>query len=152
MKLAEALILRAEQQKRLHQLSTRMNRNAKVQEGDTPAEDPNALLSEFNNISRELVSLVQRINRTNSNTPMEGHGTLADAIAARDGLRQRAEVHRQLAEAGVVTQNAYSRSEIKFRSAVKVSALQAEADSLARQHRELDAAIQALNWTTELVE
>ena len=152
MKLAEALALRAEQQKRMAQLAGRMVRNAKTQEGEPPAEDPNALLNEYNQVARQLVLLVQRINRTNSSTAMEGYGTIADAIAARDGLRLRADTHRQLADAGIVTQNAYSRSEIKFRTMVSVAALQAEADSLSRQHRELDTAIQSLNWTTELVE
>jgi hypothetical protein len=150
MKLAEALILRAEQQKRLQQLGSRMIKNAKVQEGDAPAEDPNTLLSEFNRVSQEWVALVQRINRTNNVTPLESFGSLADAIAARDALRQRADIHRQLADAGLITQNAFSRNEIKFRSAVNVASMQKEADTLARAHRELDAAIQAVNWTTEL--
>lgn len=152
MKLAEALSLRAEQQKRMTQLAGRMVRNAKTQEGEQPAEDSNALLNEYNQVANQLVLLVQRINRTNSSTAMEGYGTIADAIAARDGLRLRADAHRQLADAGVVTQNAYSRSEIKFRTVVSVAALQAEADLLSRQHRELDTAIQSLNWTTDLVE
>lgn len=152
MKLAEALILRAEQQKRLQQLLTRATRNAQVQEGDSPAEDPAALLAEYRNVTRELVSLIQRINRTNSQTPIEGHGTIADAIAERDGLRKSAEALRKLAEAGQVSGHAYSRSEIKFRSTVSIGALQTEADDLSRRHRELDAAIQSLNWGIDLVD
>ena len=41
MKLAEALILRADMQKRIQQLRERLNRSARVQEGDTtPENDP----------------------------------------------------------------------------------------------------------------
>jgi hypothetical protein len=40
MKLAEALLRRADCQKCLEQLKARLLRNAKVQEGDDPAEDP----------------------------------------------------------------------------------------------------------------
>jgi hypothetical protein len=40
MKLAEALILRADCQKRIAQLKSRLLVNAKVQEGDAPAGDP----------------------------------------------------------------------------------------------------------------
>lgn len=152
MKLAEALILRAEQQKRLQQLLGRAVRNAQVQDGDSPAEDPNALLSEYRNVTREMVSLIQRINRTNSQTPVAGHGTIADAIAERDGLRKSAEAVRKLAEAGQVSGMSYSRSEIKTVSTVSVPALQREADDLSRRHRELDAAIQSLNWSVDLVE
>ena len=45
MKLAEALLLRADLQKRIEQIESRLLRNAKVQEGETPAEDPQALLA-----------------------------------------------------------------------------------------------------------
>lgn len=152
MKLAEALILRAEQQKRLGQLKTRMIKNARTQEGDAPAEDPNTLLAEFNTIVAEVVALIQRINRTNSSTPMQGQGTIADAIATRDGLRWRAAACRELADAGMITQNAYSRNEVRFHSAVSVANLQKQADALAQQHRELDSALQAMNWSTDLVE
>ena len=44
MKLAEALILRADNQKRLEQVCQRLLRSAKVQEGDQPPEDPGALI------------------------------------------------------------------------------------------------------------
>lgn len=44
MKLAEALNLRADLQKRIANLRERLIKNAKVQEGDTPSEDPNMLL------------------------------------------------------------------------------------------------------------
>jgi len=47
MKLAEALMLRADIQKRIDQLKQRLLRNVKVQEGDRPAENPEALLSEL---------------------------------------------------------------------------------------------------------
>jgi hypothetical protein len=42
------------------------------------------------------------------------------------------------------------RSEVKFKSAVKVGEVQKQADRLAQEHRELDARIQALNWHVEL--
>ena len=47
MKLAEALQLRADLQKRMEQLASRLYDNATVQEGDAPAEDPAALLAEY---------------------------------------------------------------------------------------------------------
>ena len=47
MKLAEALTLRGDLQKRAAQLQTRLHNNAKVQEGESPAEDPRQLLAEL---------------------------------------------------------------------------------------------------------
>ena len=40
MKLAEALINRADLQRRMNALEIRLNNNARVQEGEVPAEDP----------------------------------------------------------------------------------------------------------------
>jgi Family of unknown function (DUF6847) len=44
VKRAEDLASRAECQRRLEQLKKRLIRNAKVQEGEEPAEDPKGLL------------------------------------------------------------------------------------------------------------
>lgn len=81
MKLAEALALRADLNKRMQQLRMRLQRNARAQEGDQPAEDPKALIAELEGVARELESLIQRINRTNSATELDAGVTIADAIA-----------------------------------------------------------------------
>ena len=54
MKLAEALILRADCQKRFAQLKSRLNANAKVQEGDRAAEDPKELFTEIERVAEQL--------------------------------------------------------------------------------------------------
>jgi len=60
MKIAEALALRADLQVRLEQLKQRLVKNARIQEGDAPAEDPVALQSEFEKSAQELTVLIQR--------------------------------------------------------------------------------------------
>ena len=152
MKLAEALMLRADYQKRAEQLKQRLNQNAKVQEGDTPAENPADLLAELERIAGDLVSLIQRINRTNSATLLEGAQTLADALAERDVLQLRLGAYRELAQAASITQTRATRSEVKFHSTVNVGEVEQEADRLAKAYRELDARIQAANWLTEVLE
>ena len=86
MKLAEALILRADCQKRIQQLETRLINNAMVQERETPAEDPSQLKSELEDISEQLLLLVKRINRTNSLNQVDEGLTFSDALANRDIL------------------------------------------------------------------
>ena len=149
MKLAEALILRADAQKRIEHLKQRLIRNAKVQEGDAPAEDPTELLAELERLADDLTGLIQRINRTNGRTILDG-AALSDALARRDVLGVRQAVFRDLAQAATVDHGRYSRSEVKFVSTVAVAAIQRRADDLARERRELDARIQEINWTTEL--
>ena len=152
MKLAEALILRADYQKRIEQIKQRLTRNAKIQEGDEPAENPAKLIEELERISKELLRLIQRINSTNSATKLEKGLTVSDAIAVRDVLRLKHAIYRDLAEAATVTHDRYTKSEVKFRSTVKVSEIQNQADELAKEHREIDAKIQEVNWTAELIE
>lgn len=150
MKLAEALILRADYQKRIEQLKQRLVRNAKVQEGDDPAENPTELLAEYERVSQQLVTIIQQINKTNANTLLEGQLTIADAIAMRDGLRHKHGLYTALAEAATITQERYSRSEVKFQSTLNVAQMQKQADDLARQYRELDTKLQSANWVTDL--
>jgi methyl-accepting chemotaxis protein len=88
MKIAEALALRADLQKRLEQLKQRLIKNARIQEGDKPEEDPIELQSELERSARELTLLIQRINRTNAGSKF-GAGTLSDALAERDVLKIR---------------------------------------------------------------
>jgi hypothetical protein len=152
MTLAEALILRADCQKRFEQLKARVVRSAKVQEGDAPPENPQELVAELERTAAELVSLIKRINRTNSNTQFDAARMLSDALAERDVLALRRAAYGSLAEAAAVQQNLYSRSEVKFVSTVNVAEVQRQTDTLAKEHRELDARIQELNWRTDLRE
>ena len=152
MKLAEALVLRADHQKRIAQVRQRLLLVARVQEGDRPAEDPQALLAELERIADDLTRLIQRINRTNTATTLEPGLTLADALAVRDMLDVRHAAYRELAQKATVTQDRYSRSEVRFQSTVDAGKLQQRADDLARQRRELDTRIQAANWIIDLVE
>jgi hypothetical protein len=98
--------------------------------------------------------MIQRINRTNSSTMLEGEPqmTVADAIALRDSLRLTFGTYSALCEAATVEQSRYSRSEIKFLPALDVRAIRAQSDAYAVQQRELDARIQATNWLVDLVD
>ena len=150
MKLAEALTLRADRKKRIEQLKQRILRNAKVQEGEFPAEDPEELIKEMEKISDELVELIQRINRTNSNTEIKKGITLSDAIATRDIFVLKTSVYRDLAQTATITHDIRTKSEVKFKGTVKVPQIQERADQIAKAHRELDTKIQEMNWKTEL--
>ncbi|MBW4522406.1 MAG: DIP1984 family protein [Scytolyngbya sp. HA4215-MV1] len=151
MKLAEALILRADYQKRLAQLNQRLVNNARVQEGELSSEDPQQLLTELDATVVQLRQLIQQINRTNSQTVFQEQ-RLSDALAERDTLMLKRNAYNHLVDAASLQQNRYSRSEIKFISTVNVAQLQRQVDDLSRCYRELDSQIQAMNWQVDLVE
>ena len=150
MKLAEALVLRADGQKRIGQLQQRLIQNAKVQADDQPAENPEILQQELEQLAQELVLLIQRINRTNSRTELEAGMSIADALAARDVTKLKSDIYRNLAQAAIVKQDRQTKSEIKFQSTIQVAEVQRKADQLAKEHRQLDTRVQQANWQTEL--
>lgn len=152
MKLAEALTLRADLQKRVEQLRERLRLSALVQEGEQPPEDPAELLGEVERVLAELTALITRINRTNIATTLEDGTTLTEALARRDTLETHHSILETVADAASNKFDRYSRSEIRKVSAVDVAAIRKQLDQLAQQRRELDTRIQATNWATDLVE
>lgn len=150
MKLASALSERSDIQRRLSELSERLANNAKVQEGDTPAEDPQALLAEMDALIDRLETLIYRINMTNSKVESDGE-SMTLLLARRDCLKKRIAMLRGFLDCASSKVERYSRTEIAVRSTVDVAELQKQADRVSRELRGLDEKIQELNWTTELM-
>ena len=152
MKLAEALVIRADLQKRLELLRTRLVESAKVQEGETPAEDPQVLFRELDQSLAQLTTLITHINRLNLQTLLPDGSTLTNALTRRDMIALRQSVLLSVIEAASTKQERYSLSEIRYEATVSVTQLRQEYDDLARLRRELDTQIQSTNWTTEFSE
>ena len=149
MKLATALTERADLQRRIAEISKRLDNNAKVQEGDVPAEDPAVLLRELDGCLSRLEELVTRINLTNSTAVSDGE-TMTGLLAHRDVLQQRMRVMRSFLDAASCRIDRYSKAEIRILSTVPVTDVQKELDRYSKELRELNERIQELNWTTEL--
>lgn len=150
MKLAEALQERADLDRRVQQLQQRLENNAMVQEGESPAEDPAELLAELDGCVGALEQIVARINLTNCRTVVEGK-SLTELLARRDALKLKLSAYRSLAQSASHLGHRGMRSEIKWLSTVNVRELQKRVDQLAKELRALDNAIQAANWATELI-
>ena len=149
MKLAEALQERADIQRRLAQLKDRLRSNARVQEGETPAEEPEALLSEMDALFARLEHLIIRINLTNSAVAEEGV-TLTELIARRDCLERKIQMLREFLNTASDVVSRALRSEIRILSTVKVADKRRQLDRLCKEYRELDSKIQQINWLTDL--
>ena len=150
MKLAEALIIRADLQKRIGQLKGRLKDSAKVQEGDTPAEDVNALYKELDSDLTQLEDLIYRINVTNIQTIHEGE-SLTRMMARKDVLTSRLGVMRDVLAHVSGSETRYGRNEIKYVRTIDVAELRRSTDQYSKQLRELDTTIQSINWTVDLI-
>jgi hypothetical protein len=158
MKLAEALSLRSDAQKRLAQLQSRAVASARYQEGEEPPERAADLLTEARAVTEEIETLVRAVNRTNASTELEPGLTITDAIAQRDALALRRKLVTTVADAAAGHDERRPgwgrqlRSELRQLTNLPVAELRREADDLARRYRELDVRLQEANWATELVE
>lgn len=150
MKLAEALQERADLNRNIAQLSSRLTSNALVQEGETPAEDPGELLKQLDASVARLEELMARINLTNCKTVSNG-ASITELIAKKDCLRLKINAYKGLVYEASQTARRASRTEIKVMSTVDVRRLQKTADKLSAELRQIDNTIQALNWNTELL-
>lgn len=150
MKLASALSERSDIQRRLAELNGRLENNAKVQEGESPAEQPEALLAEMDTLLTRLEDLIYHINLTNSQVNIDGV-SLTEMLAKRDCMKMRIGMLRGFLNCASSKVDRYSRTEIAIHSTVDVAELQKQVDGLSKELRELDERIQELNWTTELL-
>jgi hypothetical protein len=150
MKLAEALLLRADIQKKLASLQSRAQKYAVVQEGDHPAEDPQAILRQIEAIAGQLQQLVFAINRANLENAIATGESLTEALAKRDSLALRHRILQSVLDVCAKPPERYGVKEIRWVTTVSVVELQAQVDDLARQIRELNAAIQEAGWQVEL--
>jgi hypothetical protein len=154
MMVAEALIERADLQKRVEQLRHRIDANARYQEGEEPAEDATALLRECEEALAQLGRLVASINLTNATTTVADGRTVTELLAARETLRTRHAVLVGAATAASGGGHGYRqmRSELRQVPALAVADVRRDADRVAQELRALDVLVQRTNWEAELRE
>lgn len=150
MKLAEALQERADLLRRIEQLRTRLDNNVLVQEGETPAENPDELLEELERCIARSEELMTRINLTNAAVTVEGE-SLTALLARRDCLKMKLSLWHDAVNTASQTARRATRSEIRIRSAIDVPTLQKRVDGASKLLRETDNLIQAANWLNDLI-
>ena len=150
MKLAEALLLRADLKKKLLFLRERIGRNAMVQEGEVPKEKVEDLLAEATSALQEQQALVRRINAANETAKLSDGRLLADVLAQRETLVAQHSLLTSTITATNKDVDRYSQREIKWVPQIQVSSLQKQADDLSRKIREVNVTIQAANWQIDI--
>ena len=147
MKLAEALLLRADLMKKIEHLQYRITPLLIVSDDRLPQEDPAELMAQLRKTISDLESIIIRINKTNNETLVEGEGVLMEALAKRDSLKMLAEKLRNIRQSAQVN----NISDKNLKTTIDIKKLQAEMDQTGRAFREIDNKIQEINWLTELI-
>lgn len=150
MKLAEALQERADLNRNIEQLKSRLKASVLVQEGEKTLEDPRELKKELDGCLDRLEYLIKQINLTNAKINVDGLSMTA-LIAKRDALILKIAAYKDIvSEAAHMNYRARS-TEIKIIAAIDVAGWQKEIDILAKELRLLDNKIQMTNWTYDLI-
>ena len=150
LKLAEALLLRADMKKKLASLRERLVLNARVQDGDKPHEDPEELLREAAAVLSEQEQLIIRIDRANASTKLADGRSVLEALCRRDSLTTQHSLLAATLDRTKQETDRYSSSEIKWKTTFGVKAYQKRLEDVARNIRELNGQIQQANWQTAL--
>ena len=148
MKLAEALCVRADLQKRIMQIEDRLKSVVKIQEGDEPDEDAENLFSELQQAAQQLEEFVYSINRTNLHAERDDV-PITRMIARKDALTLEVTL-RNVLKVAAEKESRYSRNEIKYVRTVDTVKLRKKIDSLSAELRKVDLKIQESNWMFEL--
>jgi hypothetical protein len=156
VKLGEALTEAAGIRKGLAQVRGRISAVARYQEGTEPMENATGLLDETLRLIDRLEYLTACIHRTNSAAYLDPGVTITQALTRRDALDARHNALSTAADSATV-EDRYGlgrrlHSELKTLTDLNIPDLRARADATAQERRLLDARLQALNWTTELLE
>ena len=152
MKLAEALNGRKNLETRISQIRKLMVNTVKVQEGDSPIEDPEVLMSELSCCLEKLERYIYDINVTNMQIVDEDGKTMTRLLAERDVLKKHIDVLRHTFDQATEAPSRYNRNEIKYVITIDAKSLRQQLDQLSQQYRQLDMKIQALNFSCDIVE
>ena len=151
MKLAEALQERADLNRNIEQLQSRLNNNVLVQEGEEPAEDPHKLKEMLDESIARLAYLIKCINQTNCQTIIDGK-SLTELIAQKDALSLKIHAYKDIVYTAAQSVYRARNTEIKIKQTINVASWQAEIDQMAKNLRLLDNKLQENNWQTDLIE
>ena len=137
MKLAEALLLRADRNRSLEQLKQRIQVSARYQEGEQPPEDARDLVAAASAVLDELEVLIRHINRTNSGTVMpDGRSPMRSPSETCFGSGTRCSRFRPKRRRVGHSSRGFiraTRSELKYLRALDVKDLRQQASDVARQ-------------------
>ncbi len=150
MKIAEALSLRKDLEKRISKLKERLENVARIQVGDEPSENPEELMTELERCLEQQERLIFSINVTNMKIVSEDGKTMTKLLAERDILNKRISILRNTFDHASGSTNRYY--EVRTVSTIDVKPLRQKLDKYSQQYRLLDMKIQAMNFANDLIE
>ncbi|MGK7944576.1 MAG: DIP1984 family protein [Microcystaceae cyanobacterium] len=152
IKLAEALLIKAEYEERLESLRSRLMVSARVQDGSFPPEDPETLIADVQTCLNHLASISKRISITQSQTLLDSRQTVAAAIVDQEMLLKKQSIYQSIIEGGIIPSDVAQGSSIRWLITVNLAGLNRRIEEMIKDYRLLETEIQQVSWNTELVD
>lgn len=145
MKLAEALVLRADLQKKLENQKKRLANSVRKLDDIQVIEDPAALKLEAEETITVLYSLIDRIYHINQSVILPSGQSMVTVLAKRDELVERRKLLDYIINKSLPDNGLYFNERGKWQPAIDISAYQKQMDDIAMQIRRLNLDIQQTN-------
>ncbi|WP_227430664.1 DIP1984 family protein [Psychrobacter sp. I-STPA6b] len=156
MKLAKALIIRGDLQKKLSDTKNIIQKNSVVHKESNPNIDPNEMIVKANQIIDELDNLMERIHRTNTLAKTSDGRTMLKLLTERDTLRNRHKLLTSTIESTTKSHDSFFGERYhdleNIKVTVPVADLQKQADDISMKIRHLNITIQENNWQIDLLD
>lgn len=147
MRLAEAMMQRADLDKKVSILGARLNDIALINKSYALEDEPKHLFEELNKSMKALSEVVYRIHVTNMETVDNGT-TITAMLTKKEILKIRIQMLQRIKEEARID-SCFDRT--KYTILINKAELQKELDECKNQLEKLDMKLQQLNWQTELI-
>jgi len=147
MKLAEAMMQRADLDKKVSILGARLNDIALINKNYALEDEPKHLFEELNKSMKALSELVYRIHVTNMETIDNGR-TITAMLTKEEILKMRINTLIRIKESASIDSRF---DKTIYTILINKAKLQKELDECKDQLEKLDMKLQQLNWQTELI-
>ena len=157
MRLAQALLERSNLSKKISELKNRITEVGKTQEGDSPQESPDELLTTLNSVYNQLHNLERRILKTNYMTQVTLDDTketltIVELLKLKDQCNNHVDALQKCVESCSVRPDRFSRNEIKFVCHLDVKNVRQLIEFLVSKRKNYELKVQEVNWTVELLD
>jgi len=147
MKLAEAMMQRADLDKKVSILGARLNDIALINKNYALEDEPKHLFEELNKSMKALSELVYRIHVTNMET-IDNGTTITAMLTKEEILKMRINTLIRIKESASIDSRF---DKTIYTILINKAELQKELDECKSQLEKLDMKLQQLNWQTELI-
>lgn len=149
MNSQENLKLRAELRDKIDSVRIRLTKNAKVQEGTEPLENPRELIGELKQTINEYSKLLKSMNVV-KNVDIQRQGKdLRETLAEREAITAEKSVLESFLQALKVDYSKFCTAEVQYINTIDIEEVEKRINELSERYNELEANFKRAAWKVD---